>query len=277
MAQHSIPRRIIQTGKTPELPLLEQACTTALKLLNPDFEYLFFDNAQVEDFIDTHFPHYRGVFDSFAVPVQKYDFFRYLAIYHLGGFYLDQDLLLAHPLSPLCQLGCVFPFEELTLHRFLRDQHGMDWEIGNYAFGAVAGHPFIGSIIANCVKTQENPVWAQAMWSSIPALFRDPFYVLDTTGPGLVSRTLAEFENAGEHITVLFPPDVCDTTHWHQFGDYGLHLQQGSWRKQTDFVTRLLTKWWTNRTRKAGLQQSRAQGPCRSLQRGTSPALLAEL
>src|SRR5271167_4310910 len=93
-----IPRRIIQTDKSADLPLLAKAAATNLRLLNPDFEYLFFDDAQVEEFIDTEFPEYRPVVDSFSVRIQRYDLFRYLAIYHFGGFYFDTDVLLVSSL-----------------------------------------------------------------------------------------------------------------------------------------------------------------------------------
>src|SRR4051812_30946343 len=92
--QQCIPKLIIQTGKSRDLQLLEKACAANLQLLNPDFDYLFFDNRDVEIFIDNHFPEYRNVFDSFPAKIQKYDFFRYLAVYHYGGYYFDLDVLL---------------------------------------------------------------------------------------------------------------------------------------------------------------------------------------
>jgi mannosyltransferase OCH1-like enzyme len=104
-----IPRRIIQTDKSADLPLLAKAATTNLRLLNPDFEYLFFDDAQVEEFIDAEFPQYRSVFDSFSARIQRYDFFRYLAVYRFGGFYFDTDVFLASSLEDLLGFGCVFP------------------------------------------------------------------------------------------------------------------------------------------------------------------------
>ena len=58
-----IPRRIIQTEKSRDLPLLAKASATNLRLLNPTFEYSFFDNTQVEEFIDSEFPQYRPVFE----------------------------------------------------------------------------------------------------------------------------------------------------------------------------------------------------------------------
>ncbi len=88
-------------------------------------------------FSKKNFPQYREVFDGFRFPIQRYDFFRYLiAVYRLGGFYFDLDVLLASGVSHLLDLGCVFPFEGLTYSHFLRKHYKMDWLIGNYAFGA---------------------------------------------------------------------------------------------------------------------------------------------
>src|SRR5215468_1272688 len=110
-----IPRRIVQTDKSADLPLLAKAATSNLRLLNPDFEYLFFDDLQVEEFIDAEFPQYRAVFDSFSPRIQRYDFFRYLAIYRFGGFYFDTDVFLASGIQDLLEFSCVFPFEHLTI------------------------------------------------------------------------------------------------------------------------------------------------------------------
>ena len=103
-----IEKRIIQTAKHRNLPLKHRAMSRNLELLNPDYEYLFFDDEDVEKFIDREFPEYRKVFDSFRFPIQRYDFFRYLAVYRLGGFYFDLDVLLATSLDGLLQNGsCV--------------------------------------------------------------------------------------------------------------------------------------------------------------------------
>jgi inositol phosphorylceramide mannosyltransferase catalytic subunit len=261
-----IPKRIIQTGKSLNLPLLSKAAVANVRLLNPDFEYLFFDNSGVEEFIDGQFPEYRVVFNSFRVPIQRYDFFRYLAIYHIGGFYFDTDVFLASGLSDLLDFGCVFPFEELTLNMFLRRQYGLDWEIGNYAFGAAAGHPFILAIIENCVRAQRDPEWAQPMMRSIPRMFQDRFYVYNTTGPGLVSRTLAEYPDAAKQVKVLFPENVCDFTEWSRFGAYGVHLMEGTWHKHTSVLRRRLFAVWMSWTRKKLLKESLRFGVSRSLE-----------
>lgn len=261
-----IPKRIIQTGKSFDLPLLSRSAVANVRLLNPDFEYLFFDDKQVEDFIDNEFPEYRGIFNSFRFPISRYDFFRYLAIYRLGGFYFDLDVFLANGLKTLLEFGCVFPFEELTLNKFLREQCGMDWEIGNYAFGASAGHPFIYAVILNCIRAQREPRWAEPMMRSIPAVFRDYFYVLYTTGPGLVSRTLAEYPGASSQVKVLFPKDVNDRKKWGCFGEFGVHLMEGTWFGSTSDLRRRLFALWMSWKRKKLCKKQRKLGAGRSLE-----------
>jgi len=266
-----IPRRIIQTDKSGDLPLLAKAAVMNVRLLNPDFEYLFFDNAQVEEFIDAEFPQYRPVIDSFPAKIQRYDLFRYLAVYRFGGFYFDTDVFLASPLEDLLGFGCIFPFEELGITKLLPEEYGMDWEVGNYAFGAAAGHPFLEAIINNCVRAQRHPEWAATMVRSIPAMFRKEAFVLATTGPGLVSRTLAEYPGANEQVKVLFPEDIFDRSTWHCFGAYGVHLQIGSWRKRERLVRRVLHRVWESRRRKELLKESLRRGPKRALDfRGSS-------
>jgi len=184
------------------------------------------------------------VFDSFHVPIQRYDFFRYLAVYRYGGFYFDLDVLLASGVSDLLDSGCVFPFEGLTFSQFLRTRHQMDWEIGNYAFGATASHPFLEAIIENCVRAQKDPAWVRPMMRGLPLLFRSEYVVLNTTGPGLITRTLVENPNLGRSVTVLFPDNVCDFQQWNRFGDLGIHMMDGSWRVQTGRMRRRIAQRW---------------------------------
>jgi inositol phosphorylceramide mannosyltransferase catalytic subunit len=259
-----IQKRIIQTARSKELPLLEKAATTNMRLLNPDFEYLFFDDGEVEDFIDREFPQYRQVVDSFSARIQRYDFFRYLAVYRLGGFYFDTDVLLALGLDDLLRADCVFAFEQLSPRRALRDKYGMDWELGNYGFGAAAGHPFLAAVIKNCIRAQQCPRWAAEMIRDVPLPFRGEWRILAETGPVMVTRTLAEYP-CREEITVLFPDDVCDSANWYKFGSYGAHLGLGSWKQPKGLVAKVFHRLWERRTRNALLRQSVKHGKRRSL------------
>ena len=237
----TIPARIIQTGKERDLPLKQRAFSTNLRLLNPGYEWCFFSDDEVERFVDAEFPQYRPTFDAFAFPIQRYDFFRYLAVYRLGGFYFDLDVLLARPLESLRAHECVFPFEGLTFSRLIR-AHGIDWEIGNFAFGATPHHPFLKAVIENCVTAQNDRGWVRAMMRGVPPLSRPDYQVLVTTGPGLLSRTFAENPQLASSVTVLFPDDVSDTSAWNRFGDFGVHLMEGSWRPRMSRLRRRLAQ-----------------------------------
>ena len=102
-------------------------------------------------------------------------------------------------------------------------------------------------------------------------MFRGESFVLSTTGPGLVSRTLAEYPDARDQVKVLFPEDVCDPNSWHCFGTYGVHLHGGRWHKPKGFVRGRLKRLWETTTRKALLKESLKRGRKRSLEfRGSS-------
>ena len=261
--RQTIPKRIIQMGNTAEQPLRNRAMMATVKRLNPDFEYLFFDEEKRQAFIDREFPGYRQTFDSFMFPIQRYDFFKYLAIYRYGGFYFDLDILMASGLSDLLESNCVFPFERITLNTYLRKYYGMDWEIGNYAFGAAPENPFIKAIIDNCVRAQKEPSWVKPMMRGVPLLSRPDFLVFTTTGPGLVSRTLAENPELAKAVNILFPDDVSDMRGWFRFGDFGIHMMDGTWRPRKSFWRRHLAPEWEGKLTQWALTRSAKLGKTR--------------
>jgi hypothetical protein len=263
-----IPKLIIQTG--PEnLPLLLQAAMANVKLLHPEFEYRFFDDAMIGSFLAQHFPEYVAEYNSFRFRIQKYDFFRYLAVYHYGGFYLDLDVFLARDLTPLLSSPCVFTFEELAELPYFWKEFQMDWQIGNYAFGAEPRHPFLAAVIENCLRAKHQPDWVKPMMQGAPPSLRDDMYILNTTGPGLLSRTLAENPQLAGSMNILFPADVCDRRNWHQFGDYGVHSMAGSWRPGANIFSRCLTRLWGHWNQRRMLVEGRARGKARSVRTAT--------
>ena len=276
----SIPRRLVQVqidfsgeGRARPLSPLARAAMANLKLLHPDWEYLFFDDAAVDRFIATEFPEYRSVFDSFREPIQRVDFFRYLAIYRLGGFYFDFDVLLSRPLDDLLHHECVLTFEDLNWNTYLRTRHGMDWNVANYGFGAAPGCRFIAAVIENCCRAVRDDAWLKPMMEGINFLLRRDYYVLNSTGPGLLTRTLAEnFEAGDQEVHVLFPADVRDKKDWHLFGNYGVHLMRAGWRKKSYLRDRFAWRWEAFVWERA-IASSIPLGPTRPLRRQvTQPA-----
>ena len=264
-----IPARIIHVSCPPagesQLSLLHQAALANARALHPNFEHVLFGNAEMEEFVREEFPECRAAMASFSQRIQRADFFRYLAVYRLGGFYFDLDVLLARNISPLLDHTCVLSFEELTLNKFLRRSYGMDWEVANYAFGAAPQNAFIGALIENCLRFVREPAWGYQMMQGVPRAIWDVLLVPFTTGPGMVSRTLAENPHLAKDVTILFPEDVCDEGTWHQFGNFGIHLQQGAWRSRHSYLRRRLANLWESWMRRRLRRESCAKGKSRSL------------
>jgi hypothetical protein len=200
-----------------------------------------------------------------------------LAIYRYGGFYFDLDVLLADALTALLSCECVFAFEELTDSKYFWDRFQMDWQIANYAFGAAPRHPFLAAIIDNCLRAKHDPEWVSPMMKWIPKPFRDEFYVLNTSGPGLVSRTFAENPNLAADVTVLFPNDVRDPRTWHQFGEFGVHAMVGSWRKPDSLLALRLRRVWEGWKMRRTFANSESRGSSRRTvtDSSTRPALVS--
>jgi hypothetical protein len=74
------------------------------------------------------------------------------------------------------------------------------------------------------------------MMRGTPPLRGDEFYVINSTGPGLISRTYAENPELAKTVMVLYPEDVCDLSNWNCFGEWGTHLADGSWRPNRSFL-----------------------------------------
>ncbi|HEY3660495.1 MAG TPA: glycosyltransferase [Candidatus Udaeobacter sp.] len=265
-----IPSRIIHVysppdGESEELSLLHQAALANARALHPSFEHVLFGSDEMEEFVRKEFPEFRAAMASFPRRIQRFDFFRYLAVYRLGGFYFDLDVLLSQSICPLLNHTCVFSFEELTVNQFLRGNYGMDWEVANYGFGAAPQNAFIGALIENCVRFLREPSWGYQMMQGVPRPIREVVRVPFTTGPGMVSRTLAENPHLAKDVTILFPEDVCNERTWHQFGNFGIHLQQGAWRSSHGYMRRRLANVWESWMRRRLHRESRAQGKSRSL------------
>ncbi|EGD83466.1 hypothetical protein PTSG_04074 [Salpingoeca rosetta] len=231
-----IPRRIIQTWKTHRPRGRFNKFLHKMQRLNPDFEYMLFDDQEVNDFVATHFPRLKFMWDHLIGPfrVQRYDLFRMLAVYHYGGFYLDMDVELEQGLAPLLDQEAVFPHEEMIPTDICR-KHGQygrwPWpyidcsrefpQLGQFAFGARRHHPFLRRVI--------EAIYAQFISPDVPPRFSD-VYIFTTSGPDLVSHVYNQSSPAEQqHVTVLYPHPYDKF----RFGDYGVHHMAGAWRKWT--------------------------------------------
>ena len=238
-----IPKTIIQTWKTSDIGGIIGNLIQKLKSNNPEFEYKFFDDQDIINFISEKYPQYLNTFNGFEYNIQKIDFFRYLAIYHYGGFYFDIDMDINKNISELCKYECVFPKESNlnpSNNPFIANQ-GLNIIIGNYGFGASKHNEFlklcIENILSQRIKNIDIPnndirykPYISNTLSQMLKLESYMKHVLYTTGPVLISQSYIDYKNKGL-IKIL---ECDDENIEYPFGNYGLHHAIGTWKNLED-------------------------------------------
>jgi hypothetical protein len=231
-----IPRRIIQTWKSCDLPAHYRSYRRRLQALHPEYELLLFTDEEMAAFVAREYPEFRQTFDQLPKVVSKTDLFRLLAVHRLGGFYLDLDVLVVRSFEPLRAYECVFPFERQADPYFCAEFRELEC-LGQFAFSAAAGHPFPLACAQNIRRAVTEPHWARIPPPEVTrgflGMFGDdrslPIYY--TTGPVLVTRTYAERTDLRSGVTVLYACEEGNRRYLNWcFGIYGVHTMDGGWR-----------------------------------------------
>lgn len=234
-----IPARFLQTYHSEyAFPPVFVACRKAQRRLHPRWEHRFFSDHAGREFIRRRRPDLVELYDFYPRPVQRADLFRIVAVHELGGFYLDLDVHLFHPLDGLRHARLVLAEEWRMSPETYRARHHAEpgdardlFQIGNYGFGAVRGHWFFAEVIEEMIRRAEfvNPSTCR----------NDD--VLLSTGPDVLNAVYRKHRAALSAETLLLrgrndPPEprahFQDGEPWHfQFGHYGNHLMSSVWRK----------------------------------------------
>lgn len=197
----SIPKIIHQTHYVgpddPNCPKELKDNIAKLRELNPDWEYRFYDDAEIKRYIEQYFPDllwlYLKIDDRYGAA--RADFFRYLLMYREGGVYLDIKSNVTKPLNELLHKDdrivlCHWP---RAWPDFIKGQsYGVSNPIGElqqWHIVTVPGHPFLKQVINNVCNNivHYNPIFHDAGgWA-----------VLNLTGP--IAYTEAIFPILEEH------------------------------------------------------------------------------
>ncbi len=232
-----IPKRIICTHVSRSaINASLQRCIERMEALHPDWEVTFFSDGDCLDFVHRECAEYRELYEWYPRAVMKADFFRILVVWKLGGFYFDSDVWLTQRLDALCRSRAVFPWEWVMpqsdmAKRYPRHLRGQvePPQVGNYAFGATRGHPFLAAILEEMVRRT----------GSFEAEACNDLNVLHATGPDVVTSVYYRDRERWEDVDVLpgdptltgpQPPLSADSPRdWQRFGSYGSHLLAGGW------------------------------------------------
>ncbi len=162
-AGKTIPRVIHQIGIRPafqgrELPPILQENVDHLRALNPGWEYRFYDDDDISDFLVRHYPPH--VWDAYQRIHPRYgaaraDLFRYLLMYKMGGVYLDIKSRATRPLDELIRPEDQFILSQwrtadgqFTAWGELHDlRHIPGGEYQQWHIFCAPGHPFLKAVI----------------------------------------------------------------------------------------------------------------------------------
>ena len=222
--QNRIPKRIIQVWKTwsEKSPKMFSNYIESIKSVNPGYEYIFFKDNQINQFLEKHYPDYYDTFLKLPLNIQKVDFFRYIAIYHYGGFYFDLDVKALQPLDNLLENRCVFPVDEIITKEMCKTERfkkfcdkDMNFLLGQYAFAAAPGDPFI-KLMIDKIHSNINSY----IHYFIP---NSDDYVYKTTGPDFITNLYSSYKNKDDIKILHYDKRQC-------FGKYATHDFVGTWK-----------------------------------------------
>jgi mannosyltransferase OCH1-like enzyme len=105
----SFPKMIFQTWKSKvSIPGNYARWSESFKRMNPDFEYVLWDDFDNRRFIETYYPWFLPIYDAYPREIYRADAVRYFFLYQFGGLYADMDTECLRPVAPLFESGDVW-------------------------------------------------------------------------------------------------------------------------------------------------------------------------
>jgi len=218
-----IPRLIIQTWKSNDIPSKYINSIRSIKRYNPHYKFMFFTDKDIDNFIKEEYPQYYSTYKRLPVIIQKIDFFRYIAVYHYGGFYFDLDMTGLYPLDNILKYEFFFPVdsvltpEKCASIRFKKYcDKGYDYILGQYAFGAKPKHPFIKALIEGINDNIDKYINDFKTNQTL-------HYVYASTGPDYVMNVYLDYKDKNQIHILEYPESQ-------YFGKYAKHDHFGTWK-----------------------------------------------
>jgi mannosyltransferase OCH1-like enzyme len=233
-----IPKIIHLTWKTETLPQMLDSLVARMRAFHPEWDIRLWTDDEMTRFIKQRgAPAQIEKYLSYTKIIQRCDYFRVFVLSVMGGVYLDLDIELDRSFDELpAYVTAFFPCEKVMSQEALIQHKNRDAvRVGNYAMGAVPGHPFFTYLLermqgATCESLDLHDC------------------ILETTGPGLLSKVYHDYleTNPNTEISLLYPDLTPSNGQWARgsrcrcggyagvtpcrVGRFGSHFHVGSWR-----------------------------------------------
>lgn len=153
-----IPKIIHQTYFKKELSPEIKLNIEKLKEANPDWEFRFYDDNDIEAYIKNNFPEILNIYNKINTKygAARADLFRYLVVYKDGGVYLDIKSSLSKPLSEILEPNdqYILAHWDFTHNPYCRhaNVNNPNGEFQQWHIISTKGHPFLKAVIENTCK-----------------------------------------------------------------------------------------------------------------------------
>ena len=190
-----VPRVLMQTWKTKDVPLKWKPSVKSIKEKLKDWRHILMTDIDNVNFVQTYFPDYLNMFQKFKYPIQRADTIRYMWLYVNGGVYMDLDYIVNKSFESLFykRRGPIF----ITSSNF-------NSSLTNSFMASTPKETIWLDILTEIKKRQSKGIewWARGKH----------FEVMMTTGPGVVDKVVKN----SHHIYTIFPSklinpyNICD-------------------------------------------------------------------
>ena len=170
-----IPRVLVQTYRTTRVGQPISSAVTRWQEMNPEFDYLFFDDDAARGFLAEYFPaEVLHAFDSLIPGAFRADLWRYCYLVEKGGVYVDIRMEPLLALRTMLNLSASHPPSFVTARD--RPKKAGDGFIYNAFIAAAPGHPFLVAAIERALASISREDYGRNS--------------LDITGPGCLGAAI---------------------------------------------------------------------------------------
>lgn len=92
MSYNEIPKIIMQTWKTKNVPDIWKESPESIKNVMTNWKHVLMTDEENRNFVKEHFPDFLPYYDNFPYNIQRADAIRYMWLYINGGVYMDLDI-----------------------------------------------------------------------------------------------------------------------------------------------------------------------------------------
>lgn len=214
----AIPPKIYQTFKTERLPLITRWHIYKLKKRNPDFEYHFFKDEDILNFIKSEFDEeVYCQYQKLNIGAAKADFFRYAILFKFGGIYLDIDSVIREKISSFVSIENDSALISLGKHKKNYVQWALFYE---------SGHPFLEEtwkLVIDNIKTNRYPYDVHKMTE--PTVYTQAINNCLQKAHSIMFRELSVDYDQKAKFSYLFS----------KFSLYGIK-RKGHWKNVSKFI-----------------------------------------